>query len=113
MMDHVQICPPGQLVYGLQMPVTAQSTMFAAPWEANAGSAEIKRIAAACDRAGFFYVGVCDHIGVPRQAASAMSTVWYDTVATLGFLAASTERVHLLSYVYIAAYRHPLATAKA
>jgi probable F420-dependent oxidoreductase len=109
----VQIIPPGQLVYGLQLPVTAQSTVFAAPWEANAGTAEILRVAQACDRSGFFYVAVCDHIGVPREAAKAMSTVWYDTIATLGFLAASTQRVRLLSYVYIAPYRHPLATAKA
>ena len=43
----------------------------------------------------------------------AMSTVWYDTVATLGFLAAATRRVRLLSYVYVAPYRHPLVTAKA
>jgi probable F420-dependent oxidoreductase len=42
-----------------------------------------------------------------------MSTVWYDTVATLGFLAAATTRVQLLSYVWIAPYRHPLQTAKA
>jgi len=42
-----------------------------------------------------------------------MSTVWYDAVATLGFLAAATERIRLLSYVWVAAYRHPLQTAKA
>ena len=109
----VQICPAGQLVYGLQLPVTAQSTVFAAPWEATAGTAEILKIAQACDRSGFFYVAVCDHVCVPRAAAAAMSTVWYDTIATLGFLAAATRNVRLLSYVYIAPYRHPLMTAKA
>ena len=36
---------------------------------------------------------------VPRSHAAAMSTIWYDTVATLGFLAAATQRVRLLSYV--------------
>jgi probable F420-dependent oxidoreductase len=50
---------------------------------------------------------------VPRAQAAAMSTVWYDAVATLGWLAAATRRVRLLSYVYVAGYRHPLATAKA
>ena len=111
--DAVQIVPPGRLVFGMQIPVTAQSTMFAAPWEASAGVEEIRRIAEACDRSGFFYLGVSDHICVPRSHAPAMSTVWYDTVATLGFLAAATRRVRLLSYVYVAPYRHPLATAKA
>lgn len=113
MKEFVQICPSGRLVFGMQMPVTAQSTIFAAPWEANAGHEEIRGVAQACDRAGFFYIAVCDHICVPRVAATAMSTVWYDTVATLGYLAAVTQRVRLLSYVYIPAYRHPLATAKA
>jgi probable F420-dependent oxidoreductase len=42
-----------------------------------------------------------------------MTTTWYDTIATLGFIAAHTTNVRLLSSVYIAAYRHPLASAKA
>jgi len=109
----VQIIPTGKLVYGMQLPITAQSTVFAAPWEASAGTDEIRRIAQACDAAGFFYLAVCDHVCVPREQAKAMSTVWYDTVATLGFLAAATTTVRLMSYVYIAPYRHPLATAKA
>ncbi len=109
----VQICPPGKLVFGLQLPITAQSKSFAQEWEAGAGTAEITRIAQACDRSGFFYVAVCDHVAVPRAAAAVMSTTWYDTIATLGFLAATTQRVRLLSYVYVAPYRHPLMTAKA
>jgi probable F420-dependent oxidoreductase len=109
----VQIVPANTLVWGLQLPVAAQSSVFAAPWEATAGAEEISRVARSCDRNGFFYVAVCDHICVPRQQAPAMSTIWYDCVATLGFLAAATSRVRLLSYVYVAPYRHPLATAKA
>jgi probable F420-dependent oxidoreductase len=109
----VTIVPPGKLVYGMQLPVLAQSTVFAAPWEATAGATEVRQIAEACDRGGFFYVSVCDHVCVPRERAAAMSTTWYDAVAALGFLAAATTRVRLLSYVFIAAYRHPLATAKA
>src|SRR5215471_5863209 len=97
----------------MQLPVAAQSTVFAAPWEAAAGPEELLRVAQACDRAGFFYVAVCDHVCVPRAHAAAMGTVWYDAIATLGFLAAATERVRLMSYVWIPAYRHPLQTAKA
>jgi len=109
----VQIVPPGRLAYGLQLPIVAQSTVFAQPWEADAGTTELVRVAKACDRAGFFYVAACDHVAVPRSHAGAMSTIWYDTVATLGFLAAATKHVRLMSYVLIPAYRHPLATAKA
>src|SRR5262245_23794373 len=100
MTDTVQIVPPGRFVFALQLPVAAQSTVFAQPWEASAGTAEILAVARACDRAGFFYVAVCDHVCVPRAHAAAMSTVWYDAIATLGFLAAATERVRLMSYVW-------------
>jgi probable F420-dependent oxidoreductase len=109
----VSIVPPGRLVCGLHLPVAAQSTAFAQAWEATAGTEEIRRIATACDRSGFFYVAVSDHVAIPRSHAAAMSTVWYDPVATLGFVAAVTARVRLLSYVWVAPYRHPLITAKA
>ena len=41
-----------------------------------------------------------------------MGTTWYDTTATLGWLAAVTTRTHLLSHVLILAQRHPLRAAK-
>jgi probable F420-dependent oxidoreductase len=41
-----------------------------------------------------------------------MSTTWYDTIATLGWLAGFTTNVRLLSHVYIATLRHPLRAAK-
>lgn len=104
--------PPGEVAWGTQLPVQSGSSNFAQPWEATAGPDELARIATAADRAGAFYVAVCDHVAVPRPAAEVMSTRWYDTVATLGWLAALTERVHLLSHVYVLPYRHPLATAK-
>src|SRR5690606_9402467 len=49
---------------------------------------------------------------VPRPADEVMSATWYDTIATLGWLAALTSRTHLLSHVYVLPYRHPLATAQ-
>lgn len=99
--------------FGLQLPVQAQSTLMAKPWESSAGPAELQAVAQACDAAGFDYVGVCDHVAIPRELAPRMGTTWYDTIATLGWLAARTERVRLLSHVYVVPYRHPLATAKA
>jgi alkanesulfonate monooxygenase SsuD/methylene tetrahydromethanopterin reductase-like flavin-dependent oxidoreductase (luciferase family) len=56
---------------------------------------------------------VCDHVAIPRERAPTMTTTWYDTVATLGWLAGFTGKVRLLSHVYVVAYRHPLQTAKA
>ncbi|MFJ9374353.1 LLM class F420-dependent oxidoreductase [Streptomyces sp. NPDC101455] len=100
------------LGYGIQLPVQSQSTIYAEPWEADAGPADLVEIARAADRAGFDYIAGCDHVGVPRRLAAAMSTIWYDPVATLSYLAGVTEHVRLLSHVAVVGLRHPLLTAK-
>lgn len=100
------------LSYGMQLPVQSQSTIYAEQWEAGAGPEDLAEIARGADRAGFDYVASCDHVAVPRRLAAAMSTVWYDPVATLAFLAGVTERVRLLSHVAVVGLRHPLLTAK-
>ncbi|WP_369389977.1 LLM class F420-dependent oxidoreductase [Streptomyces sp. CG1] len=100
------------LAYGIQLPVQAQSALFAESWEAGAGPADLVALARAVDGAGFDYLAACDHVAVPRRLAPAMSTVWYDPVATLAHLAAVTERVRLLSHVAVVGLRHPLLTAK-
>ncbi|HEY3143999.1 MAG TPA: TIGR03619 family F420-dependent LLM class oxidoreductase [Acidimicrobiales bacterium] len=98
--------------FGIQLPIQAQSSLFVEPWEAGAGASELTAIAQACEQAGFSYVAVCDHIAVPADKAEAMGTTWWDTVATLSYLAAVTTRVRLLSHIACVAYRHPLQTAK-
>jgi probable F420-dependent oxidoreductase len=98
--------------YGMTLPIQGQSKLMAEPWESDAGAGEMALIALACDAAGFDNVSVCDHVAVPRQLADRMSTVWYDPIATLGWLAGITERVRLLSQVYVLPYRNPLQTAK-
>src|SRR5436190_7122253 len=109
----VRIVPTGQVAVGIQLPIQSQSTLYAEPWEATAGAKELAEIAKAADRLGFFYIGVCDHVAIPRSHAETMSTIWYDTMTTLGWLAGITERVRLLSHVAVPAYRHPLVPAKA
>lgn len=97
---------------GIQLPIQAQSSMFVADWERDAGPDDLARIARTCDEAGYDYVGVCDHVGIPRDRAEAMGTHWADPIGTLGFLAGQTERIALLSHVYVLPYRHPLMAAK-
>jgi alkanesulfonate monooxygenase SsuD/methylene tetrahydromethanopterin reductase-like flavin-dependent oxidoreductase (luciferase family) len=104
--------PGGTLTYGTQLPIQSQSSLYVAAWEADATPADLMRIAQAADRSGYFYVAACDHIAIPRDKAQAMSLWWQDTFTTLGYLAAGTERVALLSHVYVLAYRHPLVAAK-
>jgi alkanesulfonate monooxygenase SsuD/methylene tetrahydromethanopterin reductase-like flavin-dependent oxidoreductase (luciferase family) len=86
--------------------------MYREDWEPSSGPAELARIARQADESDFFYIAVCDHTFIPGGLAPAMSTTWYDTVATLGWLAGITSRVRLMSHVYIATLRHPLRAAK-
>ena len=113
MESSVQIVPPGQMAYGMQLPIQSKSRSFAQEWEQGAGVNELVSIAKTADRLGFFYIGVCDHVAIPADRASTMGTTWYDTIATLGMLAGLTDRVRLLSHVWILAYRHPLQSANA
>jgi probable F420-dependent oxidoreductase len=110
--DVVRAVPEGQVVFGMQLPIQSQSTLYVADWEKTSGPAELARIARVADDAGYFYLGVCDHTAIPARLADAMGTIWYDTTATLGWLAALTTRTHLLSHVLILAQRHPLRAAK-
>jgi probable F420-dependent oxidoreductase len=102
-----------QVAFGMQLPIQSQSRLYARPWEDAAGPDELVQVTQACEAAGFLYVAVCDHVAIPREQAEAMSTSWWDTIATLSYLAAVTERIGLLSHVYVLPYRHPLAVAKA
>src|SRR3954471_7248974 len=104
--------PAGHVVFGIQLPVQAQSKYFVEDWELSAGPAEVATVAQAADRAGFFYVAVCDHVVIPDELAPRMSAVWWDTVATLSWLAGLTTQTRLLSSVFNLTYRHPLVGAK-
>ncbi len=108
----VRTVPDGRVVWGMQLPIQSQSTLYTAEWETQAGPDELAAVARAADDAGCFYVGVCDHTAIPRRLADAMSTTWYDTTATLAWLAALTTRTRLLSHVLVLAQRHPLRAAK-
>ncbi len=110
--DVVTVLPAGRTVFGMQLPVQSQSTIYVQPWERSAGPEELAEVTLACEAAGFFYVGVCDHTLIPSRLADAMGTTWYDTIATLGWLAGITTDIHLLSHIYVVALRHPLRAAK-
>lgn len=104
---------PDRLAVGIQLPIQSQSTRYAQPWEADAGAAELTAVVEAAEASGLDYVAVCDHVAIPDPEVAAMSDTWYDTVATLSWIAGLTRRVDLLSHVYVPAYRHPAVVAKA
>ena len=107
------ITPPGEWTCGVALPIHTLTATLADSWEHTATVEDLVRVARKAETTGHHFVGVTDHVAIPdNDYAAHMSTVWYDTVATLAYLAACTETVNLASVVWIAAYRHPLQTAK-
>ncbi len=108
----MRVTPEGGLGVMLQLPVVAQTRLMATRWELESGPDEIAAVARAADRAGFFALGVCDHVAIPREHVEQMRTTWYDPIATLGMVAGITDQARLVTHVYVPAYRHPLVAAK-
>jgi len=107
----VQHIADGDIVWGIQLPIQSQSEIFVEDWERTAGPDELVAVAEACEEAGAWYLAVCDHVAIPDEKVGVMGSTWYDTIATLGYLAGFTDRVRLISHVWVAAYRHPLQSA--
>jgi len=92
----------GTVVYGCSCRSRASRRSTSPSGETKSGPDELARAALAAEAAGFFYSGLRPH-GHPERLAQAMGTVWYDTVATLGWLAGVTSDVRLLSHVLVLA----------
>ena len=83
-----------------------------APW-ANAGSIEdLARIAEAGDRLGYHHLTCSEHIALPAAELDRRGAVYWDPLATFGYLAARTERIRFATHVLVLPYHHPLEIAK-
>jgi probable F420-dependent oxidoreductase len=107
----VRVVPEGRVAFGIQLPVQAPSA-DAEAWEADAGPGDVVDVARVAEHAGFAHVAACDHVAVPKSDAGALGVTWWDTVATLSYVAALTSRIRLLSHVSVLPTSHPLRVAK-
>jgi probable F420-dependent oxidoreductase len=96
---------------GIVTPVVAQPP-GAAAWEREAGIEEIGEIAETADRLGYHHLTCSEHVAVPVEAAEQRGGVYWDPLATFGYLAARTSRIRLATQVLVLGYHHPLAIAK-
>ena len=98
--------------FGLTTPVVTLVPRTHAAWEAEAGPEELRQIAEAADRLGYEYLSCSEHVGIPTAVAAVRGGRYYEPAATLGFIAAITRRIRLLTHVIVLPYHHPLAVAK-
>jgi len=97
---------------GLATPVVTAVPGHAAEWEVTATVEELAAVAAAADALGFAYLTCSEHVAVPLADGETRGDVYWDPLATLGFLAARTTRIRLATSVVVLGYHHPLAIAK-
>ncbi len=86
--------------------------------------AQILPLARACDAAGFDAVAVSDHVVQPERIDTPYPytadgtprwqpfTPWPDPWVTAGYVAAATERLRVLTSIYVLPLRHPVLVAK-
>ena len=98
----------------MQLPIQSQSRIYAEPWEEGTGRRRAGHGRRTPPRPPASSTWPCATTSpCPEEPAERMQTIWYDTVATLAWIAGRTERLRLLSHVFVPAYRHPLVSAKA
>jgi probable F420-dependent oxidoreductase len=91
---------------------------------ATADPADLTLVARACERVGFDYFGINDHVVISDHIestypytedgswAGASDAACLDVLSTLAFLAATTERIRLLTSVMVVPHRPAVLTAK-
>lgn len=101
------------LRYGIVTPVVLLNPRFPTPkWELDGTLDDVAVVAQAADDLGFDFLSCSEHVFIPTKAADARGGRYWDPLVTLGFLAASTSRIRLLSHVVVLGYHHPLQVVK-
>ncbi|AYJ48326.1 TIGR03619 family F420-dependent LLM class oxidoreductase [Rhodococcus sp. P1Y] len=97
---------------GITTPAVTLFPGACSPWEETAGIDDIARIAFTADRLGFNHITCSEHVAVPADIAAERGGTYWDPLATLGYLAARTDRIRLVTQVLVLGYHHPLEIAK-
>ncbi|KUI17637.1 LLM class F420-dependent oxidoreductase [Mycobacterium sp. GA-1285] len=97
---------------GIATPVVTNVAGAALTWERDAGVEDIGRVAEAADRLGYHHLTCSEHIGIPASEAGRRGARYWDPLATLGYVAARTQRIRLATMTLVLGYHHPLAIVK-
>ncbi len=97
---------------GISSPVVTRVPGSHGAWEVTAGIADLAQMARTADRLGFDHLTCSEHVAVPTAVAEQRGATYWDPLATLGYLAAHTERIRLATQVLVLGYHHPLEIAK-
>ncbi len=103
----------GPVRLGIVTPVVNLNPRFDPPaWEVEGGIDDIVEVARAAERLGYEWVSCPEHVVIPTPTAATRGGRYWDPLATLSFVAASTQTIGLLTHVLVLGYHHPLEVVK-
>jgi probable F420-dependent oxidoreductase len=97
---------------GIATPVVTNVAGAPLEWEQTAGIDEIGRVAEIADHLGYHHLTCSEHIGIPSSEAGRRGARYWDPLATLGYVAARTQRIRLVTMTLVMGYHHPLEIVK-
>ncbi len=101
------------LALGIVTPVLHMNPRFDPPeWEVTAGVDDAVWVVQEAEKFGFDWVSCSEHIAIPAAASSVRGGRYFDPFSTLGYFAAKTSRVGLLTHMAVLPYHHPLELVK-
>lgn len=98
--------------FGIVSPIVVTLPGAHGAWETTAGPEDLAQVAELADRLGYEHMTCSEHVAVPTEVAATRGGTYWDPLSTLGFLAARTQRLRLVSMVVVLGYHHPLEIVK-
>jgi probable F420-dependent oxidoreductase len=87
-------------------------TRWGATWADEGSIEDLARIAETADRLGYHHLTCSEHIALPASEIDRRGAIYWDPLATFGYLAARTEHIRFATHVLVLPYHHPLEIAK-
>jgi probable F420-dependent oxidoreductase len=101
------------LALGIVTPVLHMNPRFDPPaWETTATVEDVVAVVQRAEVLNFGWVGCSEHIAVPASGPTVRGGRYWDPFSTLGYLAAKTNRIGLLTHMVVLPYHHPLELVK-
>jgi probable F420-dependent oxidoreductase len=101
------------LALGIVTPVLHMNPRFDPPeWEATASVDDVVTVVRSAESLGYDWVACSEHIAIPSAASTVRGGRYWDPFSTLGFFAAKTTRIGLLTHMAVLPYHHPLELVK-
>jgi len=98
--------------FALATPALILYPPIMSPWEREAKSQDILRVARKADETGWDWLTVPEHVVMPHEMAGVMGARFPEGLTAAAVLAGATTRIKLLTYVLVLPYRNPVILAK-